>query len=248
MLLTSFGAAKPHVKALIRHFQHASEDFQRQQWENSTAKLAKFIEAVLKTLHVLAFRTPAPSQRAFSAGAIIDNLGRQPQGTLDDTVRVLIPRACRFVYDVASNRGGRHDSDEIDANEMDATATMNMCSWILAEMVRFSQHGAVDLSGARNAIIALMAKKYPLVEEVDGCVHFHGSKKSAPNVALVALNQRYPKRISRDVLISMVERNGFSKTNAAQAVDRIGRYVDATPAGLVLLNNGRAKADELLSD
>jgi hypothetical protein len=93
-----------------------------------------------------------------------------------------------------------------------------------------------------------MAKKYPLVEEVDGCVHFHGSKKSAPNVALVALNQRYPKRISRDVLISMVERNGFSKTNAAQAVDRIGRYVDATPAGLVLLNNGRAKADELLSD
>jgi CheY-like chemotaxis protein len=44
------------------------------------------------------------------------------ENTLSDSVRLTIPRACRFIYEIASNRGARHDADEVAANEMDANA------------------------------------------------------------------------------------------------------------------------------
>ena len=71
---------KKHVTALIRHFQEAAERFQRQEWEDSIAKDGKFIEAVLKALHVYAMNQPAPSGKAFKADTVMNALGGLPRG------------------------------------------------------------------------------------------------------------------------------------------------------------------------
>jgi hypothetical protein len=61
-------------------------------------------------------------------------------------------------YEIASNRGARHDADEVEANEMDASAVMSACSWILGEMVRYSQKG-LDLAEAKAVVDGVVKRK-----------------------------------------------------------------------------------------
>src|SRR5271156_4342610 len=105
--LVSAAFAAKHVDAAVSHYQKCVDEFQLGNWEDSIAKGGKFVEAALKALwsHV---GEAVPVGKAFKAGAIIDGLSKKP-AAVDDTIRLTMPRACRLVYDVASNRGGRHD-------------------------------------------------------------------------------------------------------------------------------------------
>lgn len=240
--------AKKHVSALLRHYKRMVTDFQAGEWEDSLAKAGKFIEAVLKALWVHVGETP-PAGRAFKAGPIINSLAQKPSATYDDSIRLTIPRASRFVYDIASNRGGRHDPGEIDPNEMDANVSVSTCSWILAEMIRLSQEGAVGHEEAKKLVDFLTEKKYPLVEEVDGRVYFHLRKRTAPDVALLTLAHYYPQRVSKQSLVDAVKRHGFTDPNSRMAILGIRRLVDSDDDdNLRLLAPGRKKADQILKE
>ncbi len=236
-----------HVKAALSHFGKAVNDFGQEDWEDGIAKTGKFVEAMLKALAThcgIHFE----KGRKFKADAIINALHNLPDGSFDDALRLGIPRACRLVYGIASNRGARHDPDEIDPNSMDASLVLPVCAWILAEAIRFAQKGAVEPAQARNLVDSLVEKKYPVLEKVDGRVYLHAKQKSAVEVGIVILAERYPRRIDRSELIDAVERNGFTPKNAQVAVERISRFVDDDGYGqLRLLAPGLKKADEIIS-
>lgn len=237
---------KKHVEGLLRHFEGMTKDFQREEWEDCIAKGGKFIEAVLKALTINAGQA-LPKGKDFKADKVINILGGLPVGSVDDTVRLTIPRSSRFVYEIASNRGGRHDSDEIDPNEMDANVVVGNCSWILAEMIRYAQRGAVDMDAAKNIVDSLVTRKYPLIEDVDGRTYFHLSKASAPDIALVALNYSYPGRIAIGDLVELVKRHDFTEKNARVAIRRIMKFVDEDQnGGMRLLAPGVKKAEQIM--
>lgn len=237
---------KAHVVALLRHFAGMTDDYQKGEWEDCIAKGGKFIEAVLKALYVRTGNTPATG-KGFKVDTVINALAGTPAGSVDDTIRLTIPRACRFVYDVASNRGGRHDPDEIDPNEMDAQVVQTQCSWILAEMIRHAQHGA-GMDEARSAVEALMRRRFQLIEKIDGQTYFHGHRASATDVALAILFDEYPRRLAIDDLVGQLQSNKFSLQNAKQAVVRIDRFVHRDSAGkLTLLGPGLRRAEEIIS-
>ena len=148
-LLKDAFAAK-HADAAVMHFRTMVSDYQKSEWADAAAKGGKFVEAVIKAAWVRAGET-VPAGKDFKVGVLIDRLQQKPATAgIPDTIKLTIPRACRFAYEIASNRGARHDADEIDANEMDADAIVAVCSWILSEMVRFSQKG-LDLGGQGNS-------------------------------------------------------------------------------------------------
>lgn len=239
--------AKRHVAAALEHFSGMVAQFQAGDWESCMVKAGKFVEAALKALLIHAGQTLRPA-RKFSAGTAIDDLGRLPAATIDDAIRLAIPRACRFAYDIASNRGARHDPADVDPNEMDANAVVPACSWILAEMIRYSRTGAINVAQAQELVDSLTARRYPLIEEIEGRVHFHHGQKSAPDVALMALSYKYPGRISVQELIATIRRHGFKANNAQVAVARIRPFVDDDgQGGLKLPAPGRQRADKLLS-
>jgi hypothetical protein len=240
--------SRKHVASLLCHYGDMVSDFQLGNWDDSLTKVGKFVEAVLKALFIHVGESPPPG-RGFKADPIITGLAAKPQNLYDDCIRLTIPRACRFVYDIASNRGGRHDPEEIDANEMDANASISTCSWILAELVRLSQKGAVDLEEARELVDSLTRKKYPFIEEVDGRVYFHLKKKTAPDVALLALSHAYPGRISKQGLIDTIKLNGFKDDNARKAIQSISQLVDNNGNDqLCLLAPGLRKAEEVIKE
>ncbi|MBZ5703543.1 MAG: hypothetical protein LAN84_17060 [Acidobacteriia bacterium] len=243
LLIPTFAAK--HVSSATRHFDRMVEDFQKGDWEDSSAKAGKLIEAVVKALWVYAGET-VPAGKAFSAGSIIDKLHNKPVAAAPERIRITIPRACRFAYEIASNRGARHDADEIDANEMDARTVLSVCCWILAEMVSFSQK-RLDLAQAKSIVEGLMKKRFPFTEEIEGRVYVEIGK-SAKEVALLILWTIYPRRMNRAELGASVVRHDYSEKNAKIAVSRIVQYVDDDGIGnLRLRNSGVRKAEELIS-
>jgi hypothetical protein len=246
LLINTF--QKPHVDSLLRHFVAMTQEFGKGEWEHSIGKAGKFVEATLKAVAMSAGKTP-PTGRAFKVDGVINSLGQLPDGSFDDGIRLTIPRAARFIYDIASNRGARHDPDKISPNEMDAIVSVSNCSWILAELIRISQKGATNMEEAGRLVAALTERKYPFVEDVDGRLYFHIRKKTGTDVALLALARRYPKRIAKRDLIETVKRNGFKEANARMAVQRILRLTDNDGSDqLRLLMSGLKEADRIIQE
>lgn len=246
-VLTLLQATFPakHARAAVKHFRDAVLEYQKRNWDDATAKTGKFVEAVLKALATHA-KAPIPPSRAFKADVYITQLGLLPAGTAADTVRLMIPRACRFIYDIASNRGARHDPDEIDPNEMDATSALNTSAWVLAELLRYAQKSG-DLAQTAALVAGLMRRRYPFIEQVDGRVYFHVPKISARGVALLTLWHRYPGRVAKAELIAAVKRHRFTTNNANVAVSRLGGTVDDDGQGLLkLLIPGLREAERLI--
>jgi len=239
--------ASKHVKAALKHFQAMTTEFQQGAWEETIGKGGKFVEAALKALYVHVGKT-LPAAREFKAGKVMNDLEQLASGAFDDAIRLTIPRACRFAYDIASNRGARHDSGEIDPNQMDARAVVAAAAWTLAEMLRYAQKGTLDPAAVRELVDGLTQRQYPLVEDVDGRVYFHVRGASARDVALLSLWHKHPGRMMEDELIAAVMRHKFKKPNATMAVLRLGHLVDRDEHGkLRLLQPGMRLADQLIA-
>jgi len=245
-LLTPTFSAK-HITAAVEHLAGATESFGHSQWEPCISKAGKFVEATLKAIGTHC-NVPFATGRKFKADKVMNGLGQLPDGSFDDSLRLSIPRACRVVYDIASNRGARHDPHEINPNAMDAGLVVPVCSWVLAELIRFSQKGAVDPSEASELVEALMERKYPAVEVVGDRVYLHAKRKSAADVILVALARRHPKRMSKEQLVAIATSNGFSRNNANLAVSRVEKFVDSDEDGMMrLLGPGLRRAEEIIT-
>jgi len=233
-----------HIDASVRHFQAMTAHYQRSAWEDTILKSGKFVEAVLKAIWLHAGKTLPPA-RKFKVANVVSGLLNLPAKSLDDGVRITIPRACEFIYDIASNRGARHDPDEVDPNQIDAAIVVAACSWILAEVLRYSQGGAANPARISAILSALSQRKYPQVEVVDGRPYFHLPRLSARKVALLTLWLTYPARVSKDALLSAVTRHHFSADNARKAIERLAKIVDEDERGLRILQPGLAEAEAL---
>jgi len=234
---------KKHCDSTVKHFQAMVDEFRRGQWGDTAAKGGKFVEAVMKAMWVRAGET-VPKGKLYRVGMIIDQIKNKT--TAPERIRLTIPRACQFAYEIASNRGARHDADEIDENEMDATVVMSTCAWILAEMVSFAQKG-LDLAEAKATVEGLMRREFPFTEEIDGRVYSEIGD-SAPEVALVVLFHIYPKRMPIVELVSNLERHDYTEKNSKMATSRLSPFTDDDGHGnLRLRNPGLRQAQRLIA-
>jgi len=129
---------------------------------------------------------------------------------------------------------------------MDATAAVAICSWIVGEMLSYSQKGAVDEAKIKELLAGLTQRKYPLIEEIDGRVYFYVPGLSARSAALLTLWHKHPGRMLREDLIAVVVRHHFTRNNANEALTRLGRLIDDGAGGMRLLQPGLQEAEELV--
>jgi hypothetical protein len=241
LLVTKFPAK--HVESCLKHFADLQEKFVEEKWDAVALKAGKFVEAVTKALLVHCAKT-VPAARDFKAGNELRSLEQIPKTAFSDTVRIVIPKACVFIYEVVNNRGGRHDPGEIDANPMDATAIVPLASWVLAEMVRYCD--GRDTGAAVDLITELTQKIYPYFEEIDGRAYVNVRNLAGPDYALLLLYSQYPKRMSRRDLVQSITRHGVKEAAASMAVSRMNDLIDGDDTGLLLRGLGRQRAEELL--
>jgi hypothetical protein len=131
---------------------------------------------------------------------------------------------------------------------MDASVAISSASWILSEMVRFADSSSSNPDATAEIVEALMEKKYPFLENIDGRTYVNISGLSAKDIGLLLLNGIYPSRISRTDLIDLIKRHGFTKSAAAVSVTRLNQFVDDDGNGAWKLRGlGRQAASALLS-
>jgi len=183
-----------------------------------------------------------PRSRNFKVGVIAKNL-ESASSQYDDIVRLLIPKACLFIYDISSNRGARHDPDEINPNAMDAGVSISVASWILAELIRFST--GKDARSSILLIEALSSKKYPKVEEIGERIYINIRGMSARHIGILIMNAIFPRRIKREKLIDLIIRHGFKRNAASVATQRMKAVIDENDEGWKLRGLGREEADEI---
>jgi hypothetical protein len=232
--------APTHIDAALKHYSGAIEKYVVGDWEGAIQKAGKFVEAVTKSLFLFCGGTIA-NARHFKAGIELRQL--EQRAGYPDAVRIAIPRAAAAVYEIANNRGARHDAHDIEANEMDATMVMPTVSWILAEMIRFA--GAGDPASAMALTKEFTRKRYPYFEEISGrpYVNLNGTPGE---IALLIMYSLYPKRIRRSDLVDMVKRHGSSQSAATAAVHRMKNLVDDENGMWLLRGAGRQTAEAVL--
>ena len=236
-----------YVISLLNHFDESIKKFESREWEICIQKAGKFVEAVIKALANYC-QIPIPRGREFKVSRLVEELRKTDPSKYDDTIRLLIPRIGVFIYDISSNRGARHDPDEIDPNKMDAIAVIQNIAWILAEMTRFSQKGSLAPDQAIELVEELMEKRYPIFEEIDGRLYVNQEGLSAPDTALLLLNFKYPNRVNKEYLKDMLIRHHFTPKNSKIAISRLSKFVDEDADGNIKLRGiGRNKADLILN-
>ncbi len=239
---------KRKAATLVNYFSGSVQKLEEGDWENSLVKSGKFVEVAVKLLWTFADET-LPKARKFKASAYAQKI--IDQGAIaeisSDGVRLQIPRACIFLYDITSNRGGRHDSDEFDPNEMDAFTASTLCSWILAELVRFCASNNLSPEEARKMVDSIIERRYPIFEEIDGRIYVDNDKhKSATDCALMILYKKFPERMDRKKLAEAVKRHRYGKS--ALKFERLAPFIDSDGSGNILLRGtGRKKVEQILS-
>lgn len=237
------------VNSVINHFLSSVRKFEETDWENSLTKAGKFVEATIKLLWVYCGKTLPARSKDFKASVYAEKIIREVKITdvPEDAIRLQIPRACIFIYDITSNRGARHDSEEVDPNEMDTTVITPMCSWILAELIRFSAKQLISISDAKKIVYSLMERRYPVFEEIEGRVYVDRNNfKSAQECSLLILYKSYPRRINKEKLVDLLKRHNFKYTDLR--LKRLMPYIDIDENGEILLRaTGRKRVEDILN-
>jgi hypothetical protein len=234
-----------HVASALKHFSGAIEKYSAGDWAGVGMMAGKFVEAVTKALLVYGGQTIS-NPRKFSAGAELRKFENVLPATTPEAIRIVIPKACLFAYEIASNRGGRHDAHDVDANEMDARTVIPAISWVLAEMVRFCAAGG-DVATASGVVEELTTKLYPYLEDIDGRQYINIKGVKPREIGLLLLYSAYPDRIARQDLVDQVVRHGAKKAAASTAVHRLKNIVDEDSGGWKLRGLGREEAETLLA-
>ncbi len=235
----------PHSKRIINYFSHSIQKFEQGDWEHSLTQAGKFVEVIIKAIWQVNGGAMPQKEKEFQVGKYSQKIMKTPKEKIHDGLRIQIPRACIFLYDITSNRGARHDSNEYDPNEMDATTAVGLCSWILAELLRFCIKDASS-NQVHSIIQSIIKKRYPDFEEIDGRIYVNGSKhKSVTECAILILYKKHPHRLSKSALIDDITRNGYKKSSIN--FSRLSPFVDKNNEGILLRSSGMQKAEKLLS-
>lgn len=251
IMLNTLAAKFDRSKAstLVGYFSGSIQKLEEGDWENSLVKSGKFVEATIKLLWTFAEKT-LPKAKEFKAGVYAQKIINEVSAAeiTSEGVRLQIPRACIFLYDITSNRGGRHDSDEFDPNEMDAITASALCSWILAELVRFCASNGLSPDEARKVVGSVIERRYPIFEEIEGRIYVDNEKhKSALQCALMILYKKFPERMNRNELAEAVKRHRYGKS--ALKFERLAPFVDSDNSGNMLLRaTGRKKVEQILTN
>lgn len=235
------------MSAALQHYDEAMTAYGQTKWERCITKGGKFVEAILKCLH---YFTTENTVKRIEVGKEIDSLKGLPKDRFDHSIRLLIPRACRLVYNVASDRGARHDVTDFDPNFMDANLVVSTISWMLAEFIRFFHPGTLDPGAAQAIVDSLSQRRQPFVEKVNGITFIHREGMSARQLILANLFIEDPRRVSRDELISTVTLHGHTRSNATVSLNNLKKklhvYEDSEQR-ITLLAPGRRAAEEMLA-
>lgn len=174
---------------LIESYRNITRNFIERRWEPSELNGGKFAEVVFTIVEgTIVGALPPKAKKPPRMADACRALENKPATTLpgDRSLRVHIPRALVFLYDIRNQRGVGHVGGDVDPNAMDASSVVALASWVMAELVRIF-HG-VSTNEAQDTVEALVERKTPLIWEVEDIKRVMAPGMPAKDQVLVLLH------------------------------------------------------------
>ncbi len=157
---------------LITSYSDIVRNYVERRWEPSELNGGKFAEVVYSIVEGAvagSFPNQAHKPRNMKdACQSLENKALNSSLVGDKSLRVFIPRALVFLYDVRNHRGVGHVGGDVNPNSMDALAVLSLASWVMAELVRVF-HG-VSTQAAENTVEALVERRTPLIWQAEASI------------------------------------------------------------------------------
>jgi hypothetical protein len=154
---------------LIDSYSEIVRNYIERRWEPSELRGGKFAEVAYSIVEgAVSGSFPSKAKKPKNMADACRALENKPSNAAlvgDKSLRVFIPRALIFLYDVRNQRGVGHVGGDVDANSMDASAVVSLASWVMAELVRIF-HGTTT-EAAQQTVDALVERRTPLIWEVE---------------------------------------------------------------------------------
>lgn len=222
---------------LLEEHDAIRKAYNRKDHEKTLNKTGKFCETTYQLLQEI-LEDEHDTQPNFNN--IKDDLEQTQKSEYPESIRILIPRVAKAMYDFRSKRGGAHKI-EIDHQYIDAHLNVQTSRWIVAEFLRVYGDGDVELDTLEAQVQQLATRSIPLVEEFpNGDVMVLQETDSAKEESLMVLYHYYPDRVSLDRLdeiLSSKDRNNINM-NLKNAQNR-DKYVHSGDDGYILTEKGR---------
>lgn len=226
------------VDEIFEHYNALKMAFRLQDWEKCLVRGGKFGEAVTKGIHFI--RTGEVIQEV-SVESEINEVSKRTD--LLESIRLLIPRVTRSLYDLRSKRGGAHGS--FDPNSMDCARAVADADWVLSELVRV--YCTADPDHAMKFVVGISAKSVPIVEciEEDYIVLRRGTS-ARQEIGLIMFT-RYPTRTTTNQLRKWIPNHSASNIRLTLANMKKAKLVHFNSDGYLLTTAGIRAVEEEIS-
>lgn len=236
------------VDQLFIEYVKLKDNFLLGKYEPSELNAGKFSEVAFRVLeYETSGRTSytpfgVPLKRI---DLLIADFAQLPR-TINDTLRLHIPRALFALYNIRNHRGVGHLSGEVNPNVADASFLNAGCDWVMAEFVRLFYEG--DIAKAEAIVKRIVRRKISIVYSIGARKRVLKTKGFDKKV-LVLLLEEYPGSISDSDLFKWTEHTNITvfraslvKLHKADLIDYHKGICVLTPIGIgvaeeFLLNN-----------
>jgi len=176
---------------LFAAYNEIVRNYYEERWEPSElngGKLCEIIYCIIDSTTSATAAYPAGPRKPTSlvdACRVIEQRPIDANRVGDRSLRILIPRALVYLYEIRNNRNVGHVGGDVNPNYSDATAVCTCASWLMAELIRI-YHG-VPLSEAQGWVDSIVERKIPLVWECEGIKRVLDPKMKYADQVLVLL-------------------------------------------------------------
>lgn len=183
---------------LISEYNSIIQNYLEHRWTPAELSGGKFCEIVYTILdgHAKSSYLTSPIKPANFVDACrrLENNSHEPR-----SFQILIPRLLPALYEIRNNRNVGHVGGDVNPNQMDSIAVVQIAGWIMGELIRVF-HG-VSTQDAENAVSYLTERKIPIVwHTLDGVKRVLKPKISLPNQLLILLGTTIGKTDTSEII------------------------------------------------
>ena len=217
------------LEEILEHYSVLKRCYLLQDWEKCLLRGGKFCEAVAKAMH---FIRTGKTVTNISVDSELKEAGDCTD--IPESLRVIITRAVRLVYDFRNRRGGAHGS--FNPNVMDCKIVVSVADWIVAEFVRI--YCTEDTAVAMKFVESISEKSMPLIEVIgDDYLVLRRGLSARKEIGFI-LYYRYPERTKVAQLTKWAYNHSRGNINTSLANMRAVKIVHSNSEGYILTREG----------
>lgn len=228
------------IDALLAAYFEIEQSFSLQRWKSTELDAGHFVEAARRLLEHDLFGVATPLSAKISSFTDVE-IKRYENAPGDESLRMLIPRILKSIYNIRNKRGIGH-LGVISANEMDSTLILYSVKWVLAEFVRLST--GADPNSTQKLIDTIVERQIAVLWKQNGIVRILEEKMSAKDQVMVLLFDSSPMAESELQSITEYRRTGDFKKILGNL--HKSRLIDWTSGGQAFITPRGVKMAEAI--